>query len=162
MSLLYSSFYNHTITLQILGYTWFCEIFKPRWNNQIGHEIKIPNIISEQIIASVLAVCYTVTLPISNRFLIHAVVAAWNSIPDSNFHGAHTRPTWVLSAPGGPHEPCYPGCYLTDLSLLLQIKCIVVARANVKKEKGFALNDFQLQQNVHFLDNFCKCAPGVN
>ena len=24
-------------------------------------------------------------------------------IPDSNFHGAHMGPTWVLSAPGGLH-----------------------------------------------------------
>ena len=23
--------------------------------------------------------------------------------PDNNFHGAHLGPTWVLSAPGGPH-----------------------------------------------------------
>ena len=26
-----------------------------------------------------------------------------NDIPDSNFHVAHMGPTWVLSAPGGPH-----------------------------------------------------------
>ena len=25
------------------------------------------------------------------------------NIPDSNFHGAHMGPTWVLAAPGGPH-----------------------------------------------------------
>ena len=27
----------------------------------------------------------------------------FDNIPDSNFHGAHMGPTWVLSAPGGPH-----------------------------------------------------------
>ena len=33
------------------------------------------------------------------------------SCPDSNVHGANMGPTWVLSAPGGPHvdEPCYQG-----------------------------------------------------
>ena len=27
--------------------------------------------------------------------------------PDSKVHEANMRPTWVLSAPDGPHEPCY-------------------------------------------------------
>ena len=30
--------------------------------------------------------------------------------PDSNVHGANMGPTWVLSAPDGPHfGPCYQG-----------------------------------------------------
>ena len=33
--------------------------------------------------------------------------------PDSKIHVANIGPTWVLSAPGGPHvgpnEPCYQG-----------------------------------------------------
>ena len=29
-------------------------------------------------------------------------------IPDSKIHGANMGPTWVLSAPDGPHEPCFP------------------------------------------------------
>ena len=29
--------------------------------------------------------------------------------PDSKVHGANMGPTWVLSAPGGPHEPRYQG-----------------------------------------------------
>ena len=37
-------------------------------------------------------------------------------IPDSKVHGANMGPTWVLSAPDGPHagshEPCYQGCCL--------------------------------------------------
>ena len=32
-------------------------------------------------------------------------------IPDSKVHGANMGPTWVLSAPDGPHEPCYQGCW---------------------------------------------------
>ena len=32
-------------------------------------------------------------------------------MPDSKVHGANMGPTWVLSAPCGPHEPCYQGCY---------------------------------------------------
>ena len=35
------------------------------------------------------------------------------NIPDSKVHGANMGPTWVLSAPGGPHvgahKPCYQG-----------------------------------------------------
>ena len=27
----------------------------------------------------------------------------WLTVPDSNDHGANMGPTWVLSAPGGPH-----------------------------------------------------------
>ena len=29
------------------------------------------------------------------------------SNPDSKVHGANMGPNWVLSAPCGPHEPCY-------------------------------------------------------
>ena len=39
------------------------------------------------------------------------------NVPDSKVHGTIMGPTWVLSAPCGPHEPCYlglsiplPGC----------------------------------------------------
>ena len=38
--------------------------------------------------------------------------------PDSKIHGANMGPTWVLSAPDGPHEPCYQGilcCHVTWL-----------------------------------------------
>ena len=28
---------------------------------------------------------------------------------DSKVHGANMGPTWVLSAPDGPHVPCYQG-----------------------------------------------------
>ena len=29
--------------------------------------------------------------------------AKWIRVPDSKVHLAHMGPTWVLSAPGGPH-----------------------------------------------------------
>ena len=32
--------------------------------------------------------------------------------PDSKVHGANMGPTWVLSVPWWPHEPCYQGKYL--------------------------------------------------
>ena len=32
-----------------------------------------------------------------------------DSIPDSKVHGANMGPTWVLSAPDGPHASCYQG-----------------------------------------------------
>ena len=35
--------------------------------------------------------------------------------PDSKVHVAHMGPTWVLSAPDGPHEPCYQGWLLAFL-----------------------------------------------
>ena len=34
---------------------------------------------------------------------------SFKSNPDSKVHGANMGPTWVLSAPDGPHEPCYQG-----------------------------------------------------
>ena len=40
-------------------------------------------------------------------------------IPDSKVHGANMGPTWVLSAPDGPHELCYQGIRVT---LPMQIK----------------------------------------
>ena len=37
---------------------------------------------------------------------------------------AHMGPTWVLSAPGGPHEPCYQGYYNgTALYLVFRPYC---------------------------------------
>ena len=43
------------------------------------------------------------------------------SIPDSKVQVAHMGPTWVLSAPGGPHvapnEPCNRGCSQCRLTL---------------------------------------------
>ena len=35
--------------------------------------------------------------------------------PDSKVHGANMGPTWVLSAPDGPHEPCYQGKFCAEL-----------------------------------------------
>ena len=34
------------------------------------------------------------------------------NIPDGKVHGANMGPIWVLSAPDGPHEPCYQGCQI--------------------------------------------------
>ena len=38
----------------------------------------------------------------------------YKDFPDSNVHGANMGPTWVLSAPDGPHvgpnEAAYQGC----------------------------------------------------
>ena len=31
--------------------------------------------------------------------------------PESKVHGANMGPTWILSAPDGPHEPCYLGTF---------------------------------------------------
>ena len=39
-------------------------------------------------------------------------------IPDSKVHGANMGPTWVLSAPDGPHEPCSLG-WLPEVSKYL-------------------------------------------
>ena len=50
--------------------------------------------------------------------------------PDKKVHGANMGPAWVLSAPDGPHEPCYQGSWpfscklrisLTDIAVLLYI-----------------------------------------
>ena len=41
-------------------------------------------------------------------------------LPDSKVHEAYMGPTWALSAPDGPHVPCYQGCYnvgdISDIS----------------------------------------------
>ena len=39
------------------------------------------------------------------------VTAAQLQTPDSKVHGANMGPTWVLSAPDGPHVPCSQGLY---------------------------------------------------
>ena len=31
------------------------------------------------------------------------------NLPDSKIHGVNMGPIWVLSAPDGPHVPCYQG-----------------------------------------------------
>ena len=36
---------------------------------------------------------------------------AQQAYPDSKIHGANMGPSWVRSAPDGPHEPCYQGSY---------------------------------------------------
>ena len=36
---------------------------------------------------------------------------AHKNTPDSKAHGANMGPTWVLSAPCWPHEPCYLGLH---------------------------------------------------
>ena len=41
--------------------------------------------------------------------------AVCNIFPDSKVHGANMGPTWVLSAPDGPHVPCYLGYYIRGL-----------------------------------------------
>ena len=45
--------------------------------------------------------------------------------PDSKVHEANMGPTWVLSAPDGPHEPCYQGRHtglaLESLYLILNL-----------------------------------------
>ena len=53
------------------------------------------------------------------------------NMPNSNVHGANTGPTWVLSAPGGPHigpmnlaiRICLHGWCITVIPWLLWYKC---------------------------------------
>ena len=52
---------------------------------------------------------------VSVSLVDNTVIGSGNDFPDSNFHGAHMGHNWVLSAPGGPHEPCYQGwCWTND------------------------------------------------
>ena len=41
--------------------------------------------------------------------LCQLILHTFHRHPDSKDHGANMGPTWVLSAPGGPHVPCYQG-----------------------------------------------------
>ena len=52
----------------------------------------------------------TVMLCCDLALLISPICVKGQSIPDSKVHGANMGPTWVLSDPDGPHEPCYQGC----------------------------------------------------
>ena len=47
--------------------------------------------------------------------------------PDSEVHGAIMGPTWVLSAPDGPHEPCYQGIHMEWCCHLSRLCGIVFA-----------------------------------
>ena len=40
-----------------------------------------------------------------NKFdnLVYGKIDQWDIVPDNKFHGANMGPTWVLSAPDGPH-----------------------------------------------------------
>ena len=52
----------------------------------------------------------------------------WSSChtgPDSKVHGANTGPTWVLSAPDGPQELCYQGCYVPGVTHCFDVCRIV-------------------------------------
>ena len=52
-------------------------------------------------------------------------------LPDSKVHGANMGPTWVLSAPDGPHEPCFQGVYSTKYARSFAVPCYVVAISSV-------------------------------
>ena len=60
--------------------------------------------------------------------------------PDSKVHGANMGPTWVLSAPCWPHEPCYQGRCLQptfmppSMIYFLSVNCVtwVTVAANQK------------------------------
>ena len=45
-----------------------------------------------------------------------------STCPDSKVHGANMGPTWLLSAPDGPHVPCHQGVKnnVLIIDLLLQ------------------------------------------
>ena len=42
------------------------------------------------------------------------VFCEYKVCPDSKGHGADMGPSWVLSAPAGPHEPCYLGGFCSE------------------------------------------------
>ena len=46
---------------------------------------------------------------ISNKMSQCSAGVQLTASPNSKVHGAIMGPTWVLSTPDGPHEPCYQG-----------------------------------------------------
>ena len=51
-----------------------------------------------------------------------------HAIPDNKVHGANMGPTWVLSAPCGPHKPCYQGyCEVQWITRIMHMVCICFA-----------------------------------
>ena len=64
------------------------------------------------------------------------------NIPDSNGHGANMGPTWVLSAPGGPHAAPW--------TLLSGILCLVFCRV------VFYCDSFLISSGLTYLYQRCN------
>ena len=54
--------------------------------------------------------------------------------PDSKVHGANKGPTWVLTAPDGPHEPCYQAYQGT--TVYRELVSIHISEASTLKTDG--------------------------
>ena len=93
----------------------------------------------------------------------------WNqkrrNIPDSKVQGANMGPAWVLSAPDGPHEPCYQGCCCGIWQWPTRSYCYSTVRVAVPVEQLIMpapspLSNITLrpkQDGRYFTDDVLKC-----
>ena len=75
--------------------------------------------------------------------------------PDSKVHGPNMGPTWVLSAPDGPHvehEPCYQGCDIPDI--LWPAYVIMIFADGVRQYSRNLISQFFFSD---FNWTHCKC-----
>ena len=84
--------------------------------------------------------------------------------PDSKVHGANMGPTWVLSAPGGPHEPCYLGCGTCILQASHQVAVLGLNAVHTSVDAFLAYPTDVLGQDYHCIssvDNNRQAQMGV-
>ena len=62
-----------------------------------------------QVSSRSLHVCQQGMYPTSSK--VRRLLSCFSQSLDSRVHVANMGPTWVLSAPRWPHEPCYQGCF---------------------------------------------------
>ena len=110
------------------------------------------------------------------------VVCSWIHIPDIKVHGANMGPTWVLSAPDGPHigpmnfdirgAPFGKALYMAELAsycwtstirfrdILLSFQTKYLINQNVHARSKWKQYTLFVKFGKHFLfDNYCKCTP---
>ena len=68
-----------------------------------------------------------------------------NKYPDNKFHGANMGPTWVLTAPDGPHEPCYKGIY----------ECVEITESSKARDSFSNVNKQWKQRCFQIIYNQC-------
>ena len=91
-------------------------------------------------------ICYMVSLGHNELKQSRSSISTFHShprhIPNRKVHGANMGPTWALSAPDGPHEPCCQG-WSARYSWLQHIS------ASVKESTRFA-SLISVSYNQHY------------
>ena len=84
----------------------------------------------------------------SLRSIFHLPLHNNGMVPDSKVHGDNMGPTWVLSVPDGPHEPCYHGCSDTTMT-----PCLIIWKSLIM-EPCFCLSNNKTGKYIHYLNQW--------